>query len=560
MRVSPSFLPLLAVAATAVSAAALTRPAEELHTDSAGNLVWTDDEAPIPSLSRPSFHDYVDEFKHAAMDGFKHIEEDIKHSLDQAKHTATGWIKEADVFVGGTQYNRLTHPSFPEYALRVSTAANSSICDSSVKTHSGYFDISDDKHLFFAFFEARHNPKNAPLALWLNGGPGCSSSTGLLFELGPCRIANGGENVENNPYSWTNKANMIFLDQPAGVGYSYTEGGGVNNTPVAAEDVYAFLQLFLQKYSEYQKNDFAIVGESYAGRYIPLIASEVHKHNKALKSESAHSTSSKVHINLESIAIGNGLTDPLTQFASVPEWDCGKDNPYRLFENGSDTCLSLEQKGKTCASLVSQCYKYDSRLTCLPAAIYCWSNLYGPAQQSGKNLYDTRKECNRDEDADGPLCYKEMSWMETWMNKPEVKKAWGANGDVNFKSCDTSINQAFLLQGDSMRDSTVVLPELIEAGVRMLIYNGLADSMCNSLGNERWVEKLETSFSKEYRSAKKEKWTSIKGKDALVKKAGKGFGNVAFVTIPEAGHMVPFDLPKEGLQMWEQWLENKPLA
>ncbi|KAJ7900717.1 peptidase S10, serine carboxypeptidase, partial [Mycena olivaceomarginata] len=83
------------------------------------------------------------------------------------------------------------------------------LCDTSVKQYSGYLDIADDKHLFFWFFESRNSPSTDPLVLWLNGGPGCSSSTGLLFELGPCSIANEGKNTTFNKHSWTSSANMI---------------------------------------------------------------------------------------------------------------------------------------------------------------------------------------------------------------------------------------------------------------------------------------------------------------------------------------------------------------
>lgn len=97
-------------------------------------------------------------------------------------------------------------------------------------------DVDDEKHFYFWFFESRSKPKTDPLVLWLNGGPGCSSLTGLLMELGPCKVSPGGADTERNPSSWTNNASVIFLDQPANVGFSYG-GEGVSNSDAAAEDV-----------------------------------------------------------------------------------------------------------------------------------------------------------------------------------------------------------------------------------------------------------------------------------------------------------------------------------
>ena len=104
----------------------------------------------------------------------------------------------------------------------------------------------------------------------------------------------------------------------------------------------------------------------------------------------------------------------------------------------------LRNKVSTCQRLETYCYDNPSRFTCVPAALYCWG-MYSPMQATGRNLYDVRKTCNRDEDADGPLCYKELGWIESWLNRSEVKEELGAPKELKFASCDMKINQNFLM-------------------------------------------------------------------------------------------------------------------
>ena len=74
----------------------------------------------------------------------------------------------------------------------------------------------------------------------------------------------------SNKLGLEHEADLLF--QPVAVGFSYTEGQAVVNTPDAAIDVYAFLQLFMKSFPEYSANEFNIAGESYAGHYIPKYA------------------------------------------------------------------------------------------------------------------------------------------------------------------------------------------------------------------------------------------------------------------------------------------------
>ncbi|KDR81948.1 hypothetical protein GALMADRAFT_58763 [Galerina marginata CBS 339.88] len=503
---------------------------------------------PLLGISGDDFRDvateWLDDAKKAILQG--------KKNLEKWYHEGREYIKQDDLL-----YEFVTHPDFQNYDLRVTEPK---LCDSSVKQYSGYLDVAEDKHLFFWFFESRTAPADAPLILWLNGGPGCSSSTGLLFELGPCSITNNGLNVTSNPYSWNKNANIIFLDQPVNVGYSYADDGtSVSTSPVAGKDVYAFLELFLNRFPNYSKAPFHLAAESYGGTYAPNFASVIFKANKEL--QVAPNPQLK-HINLASVILANGLTDPYVQMASVPDYVC--EGPYPVYDDPEGPqCQALRAKVPTCQRLLKACYNFDSRFTCAPAIMYCNSQLFGPLMQLGLNPYDVRRACDRDED--GPLCYSQMQWIDTWMNEPSNKAALGVNPSRTFESCNMEVNQAFTLNGDGAHNSAKLLPELINSGVRLLVYAGNADMMCNYMGNERWVGQLDTKFLQEFTQTKPVPWvTTESGRTAgEVRSAGGGgfgAGNVTFVNVHEAGHMVPFDQPEAALDLITRWIMDIPLS
>lgn len=129
-------------------------------------------------------------------------------------------------------------------------------------------------------------------------GPGGSSSSGLFMELGPCRVldANG---TKFHPESWNSNANIFFIDQPIGVGFSYAEHGEtVSTTEEAAKDIAIFVAIFFEHFTQFQGRAFHMAGESYGGRYIPLFASAVYDQNVRLIEEGMSP------INLTSIMIG----------------------------------------------------------------------------------------------------------------------------------------------------------------------------------------------------------------------------------------------------------------
>ena len=87
-----------------------------------------------------------------------------------------------------------------------------------------------------------------------------------------------------------------------------------------------------------------------------------------------------IKINLASIILANGLTDAYEQMASIPDWAC--DGPYAVYDDPEGPqCQALRSKVPTCQRLIQGCYNFDSRWTCLPAQLYCFSQLLGPLQR-----------------------------------------------------------------------------------------------------------------------------------------------------------------------------------
>lgn len=366
---------------------------------------------------------------------------------------------------------------FPNHQMRSKDATGLGV--DKVKQHVGYLDVDKNKHFFYWFFESRNDPKKDPIVLWLNGGPGCSSLTGLFFELGPSSIESDGKSIKYNPYSWNNNASVIFLDQPLNVGYSY--GEGVSDTVAAGKDVYAFLALFFKSFPEYADLDFHIAGESYAGHYIPVFAKEIIDHGSGKSAEhlpeafSSMSVSERKDkapkINLKTILIGNGLTDPLIQYNEYANMACGKGG-YEAVLNPTQ-CEAMDASYPRCASMIQNCYNSGSAWSCVPASLYCNNAMMGPYQKTGRNVYDIRSNC---EDTSN-LCYPQMGWIQKYLNQKSVMKAVGAEVD-NYESCNMNINRNFLFNGDWMRPYYLAVPHLLENGIPVLIYAGDADFIC----------------------------------------------------------------------------------
>ncbi|KAI9478049.1 MAG: Alpha/Beta hydrolase protein [Benjaminiella poitrasii] len=429
------------------------------------------------------------------------------------------------------------------YSVRIKQPKS---CEEGVQ-YSGYIDKHDtDDHFFFYFFESRTDPVNDPTVLWLNGGPGCSSMMGLWMELGPCQVNEFGNGTMRNPYSWNTAANVVFLDQPVNVGYSYGKTK-VRNTEESARDVYAFLQLFFAEYKQYASNPFHIAGESYGGHYLPALSTEIIRKNQ--KAEESH----LLKINYQSVLIGNGWTEPRTQFKEYETYGCTNDSAYKpIFDE--QTCQEMKNNYGRCETLMNACYRMPSSLTCVPANLYCENSQTGPFEKTGLNPYDIRKKC----EGDSGLCYDLIEAIEVYANQEDLRSNLGVDNKAGkYTGCSDSVGYRFYQTGDGGKDFSGHVAETLEAGVRVLLYVGDMDWICNWMGNLAWSLTLDWSGKEGYNAAPFEKWYS----DLTGQHAGdvRSYGNLTFLRIFDAGHMVPYDQPENALDFFNKWLNDDSL-
>ncbi|KAJ2998256.1 hypothetical protein HDV02_004676 [Globomyces sp. JEL0801] len=424
----------------------------------------------------------------------------------------------------GEIWDYYTHKAFPNHTVRAKP--HRQLCDTSI---SGYIDI-EDRHLFFWFFESRSKPQSDPLVLWLNGGPGSSSMAGLLKILGPCKFDPATNRTNPHPYSWNNNANLLFLDQPVETGFSYTDKTIIGDTESAAGDVYTFLQLFLQSFKIYKDLPFHAMGESYAGHYVPAIGQRILLSNRNLNQ-------GRVYINLVTIAIGNGITNSLIQFNHYGEYGAEK-NVYN-----QSVVDQLNANFPKCKSSMLKCIAATNKTICKETYALCEDPWWNAFDLTGLDVYDVR-----DKEADvKPFPYKH------YLNNPQVQKVIGVARP--FKAGSKVVGDAFDNTGDIWIPYHGQVAQLLENNIRVLLYAGDADMICNYLGNKYWALDMEWKGKIGFNSAPDRVWNSkLTGKLAGEYRT---YQNLTFLKVFEAGHAVPFNQPEHSLEFFNDWINSK---
>lgn len=301
----------------------------------------------------------------------------------------------------------------------------------------------------------------------------------------------------DNPYSWSNASNMLFIDQPTQVGLSYSipipgynDGSYIielpnatcpdyaatygtcgtyskpdlsltaNTTQGAAPNMWKTLQGFMGAFPQYARHGVNFATESYGGHYAPVFNAYFLDQN-AKKIPGAHK------IELENVLIGNGWFDPLVQYQAYYNFSVYPGNTYDFDpynQTVKDEWFNNLYGPGNCVDRIKQCYKEGGNSVCASADQFCANkveNLY--------DIYSNRDEYDMREIMPDPFPY---SYFESYLNLPEVQKAIGAF--QNFSTSSGTVGASFGNTGDDGRESGTIeaCQKLLAAGVQVMLYYG----------------------------------------------------------------------------------------
>lgn len=422
---------------------------------------------------------------------------------------------------------------------------------------SGYLKASPGKFLHYWFVTSQRDPLKDPVVLWLNGGPGCSSLDGFLSENGPFHVNDDGATLYENKFSWNGIANVLYLESPAGVGYSYSDDQKYKtDDDQVADDNYLALQSFFAKFPNFTQNEFFIIGESYGGIYAPTLSQRV--------------ATGTAKINFKGFAVGNGLSSYALNDQSLIYFGYyhglfGEQLWTDLNTNCCDkgTCNFFNNSKEACTILLSQAFSivYDSGLNEYALYMDCEGGVGAKAyERSMSHLFrNYRKHWDTFQllkvppvtgqtppVAVVPPCINSTAQMN-WLNRGDVREALHIPDTLPpWDICSDVVGGQYTNIYSTVKD---VYLKLLSLGVRALVYNGDTDMACNFLGDKWFVEQLNQKTTTKYQS-----WIS----DDQIAGFYEQYGNITLLTVKGAGHMVPQWAPGPALDMFQSFLSNKP--
>lgn len=396
-------------------------------------------------------------------------------------------------------------------------------------SYAGYLTVNKafNSNLFFWYFPAQTNSATAPVLLWLQGGPGATSLIGLFAENGPFTVKNR-HGLKLRQYSWNANHNVIYIDNPVGSGYSFTDDGGyAQNETAVGNDLYNALVQFFQLFPDLQKNEFYVTGESYAGKYVPAVSYAIYKNNPT----------AKVKINFQGLAIGNGLSDPEHQL---------KYSDY-LYQLG---LIDLNTK-QIVENTEAEGIKYIQNKQ-WSQAFQVFDNLLNGDLNNHTSLF---KNATGFENYFNYLISNDTNPIFTnlgnYIQRDDVRAAIHV-GNATFHGEENPEVEKNLVD-DIMQSVAPWISELL-SNYRVLIYNGQLDIIVGYPLTVNYLQNLNFDAADEYKKAERHQWWVNGDIAGYVKQAG----NLTEVLVRNAGHMVPLDQPQWAFDLITRFTYRKP--
>jgi carboxypeptidase C (cathepsin A) len=385
-------------------------------------------------------------------------------------------------------------------ADRVINLPGAETIDISFAHFSGYLDVkgtttNESIHLHYWLVESAYNSTNDPLLLWTNGGPGCSGLLGFLSELGPF-FPNADGSLSLNPYAWNKQANLLFIESPCGVGFSYSEASSdyVANDNSTAKLNYDLIQAFFERFPHFRTNDFYLSSESYGGHYIPTLASLIVSQNEV---ESPFNL-----INLKGFLVGNPYTDTYSAFPSMLETFFGHSLiPKPFFEAYKTQCAHVittddQSSGvyEACSSFVDQMLEFVGGYSpyALDFDVCPLAASSAGVQQRQLLRHALSRRLHKDSklrsklESTGVFDYCEDSYLDKYLNSADVKTALHVNQNVQWTECSQSLTWEW-----EDYSTAPLYNQLLEVDdMHILVYSGNDDAVCSTLGTQTWIFNL----------------------------------------------------------------------
>jgi len=397
-------------------------------------------------------------------------------------------------------------------------------------------DEATNSNMFFWYFESMDGNPDAPLLLWLQGGPGASSLFGLFTEIGPYNIDKDMK-ISPRAISWNKKFHLLFIDNPLGTGFSFTDSADmyVTNQTTVGLNLYNTLTQFYELFPNLRSNDFYVTGESYAGKYVPACAYTIHEKNKLVDSSQ--------HINLQGISIGDGAFDPPGQFHNFGEmlWYLSMlDQSERLQFDVYET----KMKGYLESGDVVKAFGVFDEM--LNGDFFPYPTYYANVTGMGTNYFNF-------ELGPGATSLSKNFFID-WLDTPAARNAIHV-GDYEYAVSNGTVEE-YLLH-DWMVGVIDMLVPLME-NYKTLIYNGQNDVILAAPLTEQSLRKLKWSGQSEYLKASKSVWKiPLSGDEVDIAGYTRVVGNFTQAVVRGAGHMVPGDQPARAYDLIDRFINSK---